>query len=394
LFRSRIWLLPFLMAFVLLIGYFAVLNLFPATAQSNLDREALQAIVDTIPGNHVTSVIYRVQKGDDVEYFSAGVGDVETGEPVSIDGHFRIGSVSKPFLAVAVLQLHARGLLDIDQTVQHYLPDLLPESYAPVTLRNLLQHTSGIPDYELALGFGDAEFIAQNVDYEWNSVEIVAEFVQQPQEFTPGEKMSYSNTGYLILSMVVEEVTGEHYSQAIRKGILEPLELENTVIPGLDKSMPEPFNHGYIALNREEGRVLFDISESSQSYAGAAGDMISTLDDLHVFFQALLDGQLLPESVMDDMLTPAKGLELSVPGSNNGQAIPGFSSGLGILTADFPGSPRLYWHNGWIPGYQTVAWMSRDGSVSMIGSAAITFEAGKGRAAAETLLGAMFAPAE
>ena len=373
---QRIWFLALLIALALPVGYSA----FAQPDNRLLDREALQEIVDSIPSDVITSVIYRVQSGDEVQYFSAGLGDIETGAEVALDAHFRIGSISKTFAAVAALQLHEQGLLDIDHTIQSYLPGVLPDSYAPITVRNLLQHTSGLPDYELALGFGDPEAIVRDRYYEWEPREIVAQMVQQPLAFVPGEQMVYNNTGYLLLGMVMETVTGAPYSEAIRSGILEPLALEDTFIPGTDPAIPAPFNHGYIALNQ----TLVDISHWSPSYAGSAGDMISTLDDLHTFFQALMDGQLLSPDLLDEMLTPPDGLQLMAGGT----------MGLGIAVLDLPGIQRLYAHNGWVPGYHTVAWTNRDGSLSVIGSATVTFPAGQEQPAADIILPAVFAPAE
>jgi D-alanyl-D-alanine carboxypeptidase len=372
MFHLAVWFLALMITFVLPVHVTSV--------ESTLDRDALQAVVDSIPGDAVTSVIYRVQSGDDVQYFSAGVSDIDTGDAVSLDAHFRIGSISKTFTAVAVLQLHEQGLLDIDHTVQSYLPGVLPDSYAPIAVRNLLQHTSGLPDYELALGFGDPDAIVRDRYQEWEPREIVAQMVQQPLAFTPGEQMVYNNTGYLLLGMVIEAVTGEPYSEAIRSGILEPLALEDTSIPGADPAIPAPFNHGYIALNQ----TLVDISHWSPSYAGSAGDMISTLDDLHTFFQALMDGQLLSANLLDEMLTPPDGLQLMAGGT----------MGLGIAVLDLPGIQRLYAHNGWGPGYHTVAWTHRDGSLSVIGSATVTFAAGQEQPAADIILPVVFAPAE
>lgn len=379
MFPLPLWFLALLITLVL-----PVYAIHIPSNSASLDREALQEIVNSIPGDAVTSAIYRVQNGDNVQYLSAGTGNIETGEAAAVDAHFRIGSISKTFTAVTVLQLHAQGLLDIEQSVQSYLPGVLPDTYAPITIRDLLQHTSGLPDYELALGFGDPEAIVRDRYYEWEPREIVARMVQQPLAFVPGERMVYNNTGYLLLGMVIEAVTGEPYKEAIRKGILEPLELANTFIPGSDPALPTPFNHGYIALNRYGVRTLVDISHWSPSYAGSAGDMISTLDDLHMFFQSLMDGQLLPQSLLDDMLTPPTGLEL----------IPGGSMGLGIAVVDLPGTSRLYAHNGWVPGYHTVAWTNRDGSLSVIGSATVTFPAGQEQPAADILLPAVFAPSD
>jgi D-alanyl-D-alanine carboxypeptidase len=360
-----------------------VLTLSPVAAQAEgdgLDPEALQAIVESIPGEYVTSVIYRVESGDDVQYLSAGVADVETEEPPSIEGHFRIGSITKTFTAVAVLQLVEQGLLELDDSVQSYLPGVLPESYPTITLRNLLQHTGGLADFELALGFGDPEIIVRDRYHTWQSADIVAEMVQQPLQFTPGEQMVYNNTGYLLLGMVIEAVTGESYAEAVREGILEPLGLENTFIPGAETAIPEPYAHGYIGLNDDGESTLVDISDWSPSYAGSAGDMISTLDDLNAFFDALMEGQLLSPPLLDEMLTPPEGLELS----------PGGSYGLGIAILSLPDAPRLYGHNGWVPGYHTVAWTTRDGSLSVVGSATVTFAAGQEQPAADILLPAVF----
>jgi D-alanyl-D-alanine carboxypeptidase len=228
----------------------------------------------------------------------AGVGDVHRGSPVPWDARFRIGSMTKVFTATAVLQLVAAGLIELDAPVRRYLPDRLPEGY-PGTVRQLLDHTSGLRGLEL-----------RHKDWDWFKDHRFDTFepgsqVRWEEEplFTPGTKQVYGNVGYIVAGLVIERVTGRPYADAIRRGILRPLGLRHTYLPGTHTAIPGPHAHGYELIDGE----YVDVTRANPSLQWAAAEMISTTGDLDRFLTVLLGGRLLPPRELQAMLTVPNG---------------------------------------------------------------------------------------
>jgi D-alanyl-D-alanine carboxypeptidase len=260
--------------------------------------------------------------------------------------HFRVASVTKPFVATVVLQLVAGGRLSLSDTVEHWLPGILPYGNQ-VTVRQLLNHTSGVPDYEPIVlptlyGSFQGRFRA------WTPQELVALVADQPPDFPPGTRSSYSNTGYVLAGMVVEAATGHTLGQELARRIFGPLGLRDTFFPVNAPGIPGPSSRGYsLPLGAEESPLL-DFTVLNPSLAWAAGALISDLGDLTRFFRALLGGRLLPPGLLAEMTTP-------VP---TGQ--PGFGRGLGLIVIDTPAG-RLLGHDGAIPGFFNIVLSTEDG---------------------------------
>ncbi len=165
-----------------------------------------------------------------------------------------------------------------------------------------------------------------------------------PPDFSPGKDWLYSNTGYVILGMLIEKITGNSYAEEIEKRIIEPLDLSNTFLPGNSPVIPGK-NHarGYVKM---EGTGEFkDITYYNPSLANAAGDMISNADDLNKFFSSLLGGKLLKERELKEMLTT-----VPIEGKGVGDAY-----GLGIYETKLPNGVSVWGHGGGIPGFATFA---------------------------------------
>lgn len=274
--------------------------------------------------------------------YTAGVADLSTKKPVKSDYRFRIGSVTKTFTATTVLQLVGGNRVQLDDSIEKWLPGLIQGNGYDgnqITIRQLLNHTSGIAEY---LKSKDADIMNSKKTY--TAEEIVKIGLSLPPDFSPGKGWSYSNTGYVILGMLIEKITGNSYAEEIEKRIIEPLDLSNTFLPGNSPVIPGK-NHARGYVKTEGTSELKDITYYNPSLANSAGDMISNADDLNKFFSSLLSGKLLKERELKEMLT-------TVP--VEGKAV-GDGYGLGIYETKLPNGVSVWGHGGGIPGFTTFA---------------------------------------
>ncbi|EFF88654.1 beta-lactamase [Streptomyces sp. e14] len=204
----------------------------------------LQRDADALRNDGVTGVSVRLETPHGVRTVRSGVGDLRTGQPVATDGYLRIGSTTKTFVAVVVLQLAGEGRLSLDDTVDAWLPGLVRghgNDGREVTLRQLLQHTSGLPDY-----IGDVVPELSAAGYRANrwttytSRQRVALAMRHRPSFAPGAGWAYSNTDYVLLGLVIKAVTGQSWEHEVRTRILRPLRLAHTLAPGNRPFLPRP----------------------------------------------------------------------------------------------------------------------------------------------------------
>ncbi|GIF12983.1 serine hydrolase domain-containing protein [Actinoplanes teichomyceticus] len=262
-----------------------------------LDPDALDAAIDPL-GDEVSGALVRVEGAAGRWHGRAGVAELGTARPVPWNGRFRIGSMTKTFTATAVLQLAAAGLVDVDAPLRRYLPDLLPEGY-PGTVRQALDHTHGLRGAQIPSK--DPEWFFQH-RYDTFAPGSQVRWTDTPL-FTPGERQQYSNAGYIVAGLVIERVTGRPYADAVRRGILRPLGLHATSLPGARFDIPGPHAHGYQRVT-DGGRVRYvDVTRLNPTLQWAAAEMISTTGDLDDFLVALFGGRLLPRRQLDVMLT-------------------------------------------------------------------------------------------
>ena len=303
-------------------------------------RFLLARVVDTgVPG-----AIGLAAQDDAVRVDAAGLADVTGGIPLTPDHRFRVGSITKTFLSTVVLQLFAEGRVRLDDSVAQHVPGVIRDG-ADVTLRALLNHTSGIPDYFFAAASGD-------LHRTWTPRELV----ELSSHAAPGERgrFAYSNTNYLVLGLAVEAVTGATVEQQLEHRIIRPLGLSST---GTD-AIAVPIARGYLAPSNpivpSTGSQLVDVSELGSTWAWPA--LVSSARDIARFLQRLLGGELLPAELLDQMLA---GVESDwVESDRYGLGIEEVSSLMGVSHSPL-GS---FWgHAGLGLGHTVVALASRDG---------------------------------
>jgi D-alanyl-D-alanine carboxypeptidase len=275
-----------------------------AALPSGPDAAALRAVIDAVrdPATaRATAALVRVG-GDGQWRGSAGVHDLRTGRPADPAGRFRAGSVTKVFTAATVLQLAAERRIDLDRTARSYLPELIPAAYEAVTVRQLLNHTSGIPapDFE---GDDVDDWYENRFDLH-DPRDMVRSATSKPREFPPGEQQHYLNIGYTIAGLLIERVTGDTYENQVARRILRPLALRDTSYPGSDPRIHGRHNHGYqVFSSADGGEELRDVSVWGATDAWAAGDLISTTADLERFTRALFGGRVVRGPLLEEMFT-------------------------------------------------------------------------------------------
>jgi D-alanyl-D-alanine carboxypeptidase len=264
--------------------------------KARIDPGELQGLLDRVVAAGAPGAAAWIRDGDGSQQAASGLADLRTGRPMRADLHFRAGSITKSLVATVVLQLVAEGRLSLDDTVQRRLPGILP--YADrITLRHLLNHTGGVPD--------DWATVAQTLygsrqgrPRAWTPRELVALVADRPPRFPAGTAWSYSNAGYILLGLVVEAATGHRLGQELARRVFTPLGLRDSMLPGNALGIPSPRSRGYSLPLGQHGQApsgpLLDVTVQNPSWAWAAGALLSSLDDLTRFFQALLGGRLLP----------------------------------------------------------------------------------------------------
>jgi D-alanyl-D-alanine carboxypeptidase len=311
-------------------------------------RVTLQAVLDDIAATVGSGVLAEVRSAGRVWRGAGGVAELGTSRPLPLAGRFRAGSITKSFVATVVLQLVGEGRIALDDPSGEWLPGLVPGGDR-ITIRHLLQHTSGIVDYGESERFrrlyGTTEAIVGMRHRTWSPPELLALIAGQPSLVEPGSSWAYSSTNYLLLGLVIERVTGNSYGTEIERRILRPLELRDTEMPGANPYITGPHLHGYL---RGGHQASVDITVFDHTFAGAAGEIVSSTTDLNEFYGALMTGRLLAPAQLTEMRTVRA-------------AGHGFAYGLGIATRQLPDGTTLWGHNGGTFGFETFSWTTGRG---------------------------------
>nr|WP_184735631.1 serine hydrolase domain-containing protein [Streptomyces netropsis] len=321
-----------------------------AAARPDTVQQRLNALVNS---DGLPAALAGVQDREGhTSNYTAGVGDLATGSKVPDDGQVRIGSNTKTFTAVVVLQLVGEGKIGLDVPVDTYLPGLVRGEGidgSRITVRHLLQQTSGLPNY--------SNYLGDDVRY-FEPRELVDIALRHKSRFDPGKKWEYSNTNYVLAGLIVEKVTGRPLAEEMDRRIIKRIGLRHTYFPAPgDATIREPHPKGY--YRESAGAPLHDITEIDPSWGWAAGQLISTNSDLNRFFTALLTGRLLPEAQLTQMRSATRPAEKTFG--------PGARYGLGLVSMPLPCGDGVYWgHGGSFPGYETRGGVTTDGRAANV----------------------------
>ncbi|MEV5754327.1 serine hydrolase domain-containing protein [Actinoallomurus sp. NPDC052308] len=302
--------------------------------------KGLRTAVDRLVADGQPGVIVMTRRGNKVAHLGAGVANQETGTPMDPRSQIRIASISKTFTATVLLQLVAEHRLSLDDTVDHWLPGVVRaggNDGRHITVRNLLQHTSGLNEYAL-----DPRIQTQP-ERVWKPQELVDIALEKKPLFEPGKGWSYANTNYILAGMIIEKVTGHRVESEIGRRIIRPLGLKHTSMPQ-GTGFSGPYVHGYYG---SYGDVSTLISPSS---GWTSGGMISTVDDVAKFHRALFTGRLLPRAQQRELTTTRAVIDDGTPENY----------GLGVYRVRLR-CGSAWGHDGGWPGYRTWAYTSKDG---------------------------------
>lgn len=324
--------LPLLLS--LLVGLSA--NLTPAGGQSRtrLAAEFDRLISPILKAGEPGGVVLVARKGRVIYRKAFGLANMELGVPMRQEMVFNVGSLTKQFTAVAVLQLAEQGKLSLGDEITKYLPDY-PTGGQKITVENLLTHTAGIP--------GSAPEAITSLQGRKDLVglqEIIATFKNRPLDFTPGTRWSYSNNGYILLGAVIEKVSGLSYPAYLEKNIFKPAGMTHTLF-GDDQLLVRNRAASYV-YSRAESRFLNAVNDKVET-AYSAGAIQSTAEDLLKWNQALESHKLITKASLEKART-----EFKLPGGR------GTHYGYGWFIGNIQGSP-LVEHGGNMGGFMSHA---------------------------------------
>ena len=320
-------------------------------------KRDLKATIQTLVDNgYPGALAAKTDKDGNTVGATAGKGNLSTGEAPPLDGEVRIGSNTKTFVAVVIMKMVEEGKVKLDEPIETYLPGLIKGQGVDgkkITVRQLLQHTSGLPEFSSEL----PDFFAIRNDYV-SPRDVLDRALARPAQFAPGAKFVYTNTNYIVLGLLAERVGKRPIAEQIETKIVKPLGLKHTYMPKEgEKAFRGKHPRGYHTRDNKPGK-LEDITDSDPSWAWAAGSMVSTPSELNKFMQSIFDGSLLNQASIAEM-------KKSVPMGDGGDVY-----GLGLIGHKL--SCGVAWgHGGAIPGYQTANAVGPDGAAAVIATTAM-----------------------
>ncbi|MFF4350134.1 serine hydrolase domain-containing protein [Streptomyces sp. NPDC001530] len=313
------------------------------------DDAGLRKVLRTALTQGAPGAMARIDDNGAVHLLSEGFADRATGRAISTSDRFRVGSVTKTFSAVVLLQLVDEGRLKLDRSVNSYLPGLLPDDR--ITVRHVLSHRSGLYDYTddmFAKTVPGFEAVRNKV---FSYRDLVKLSLKKPRTNAPGAAYAYSNTNFVVAGMLIEKLTGHPVATEYQNRIFTPLSLTNTFYIHPGTAIPGRHAHGYLTPD-EAGAALVDSTRQTVSWAQSAGAIISTTHDLDTFFSALLRGKLMSAAQLTQM-------QKWTPVNSTTQY------GLGLRRRDLSCGVSVYGHTGTVQGFYTYAFTSKDGKRSL-----------------------------
>jgi D-alanyl-D-alanine carboxypeptidase len=298
-------------------------------------------------------VIAIVQRGQHREVHAFGVRNLKSGLPMRTEDRMRLASTSKAFSGVVALSLVSKGALSLNDTIGKRLPSL-PEAWSKVTLRELLDHTSGLPDFTSDPGFLKA--LTANPTEAPRPRKLLSYVEDEPLNFKPGTQYKYSNSDNVTVGLMVEAATGDSYEQQLREQVYGPLGLKRTTLPA-GPNLKAPYIHGYD--NDPSQQPPEDLSEVLDSgWFWASGGMVSTPSDLNAFVRGYVGGNLF------DLKTRTRQRQVVEGGSSDPPGPGKNSAGLGIFRYETK-CGTVWGHTGNYPGYTQFLAASANGRHSV-----------------------------
>lgn len=324
----------------------------PATFNPQQEAQLLKTVLDALEKGGIPGAVVGIWAPDQGTWVEAfGQADLAEHKSMTVDHKFRIGSITKTATATIVLQLAGEGVIDLDHTIEKYdtTYDLKIPNAKEITIRQLLNHTSGLFSYTNDPALEAVSYA--NLLLYWTPQELIKYAVSHRDTAPPGKEHHYSNTGYALLGLIIEEETKHRLEEEMDRRIIKKLGLKHTSFPTLPNTT-EPHANGYMSnadllrlsfnLRGNKTAELVDVTAFNPSWAWAAGAMVSDVNDLRVYAKALGTGSLVGKKMQAEQLK----MMPVVPGSD-------MKYGLGL--AEYKG-----WlgHRGEVPGYDISVYYS------------------------------------
>ncbi|MFD9499164.1 serine hydrolase domain-containing protein [Streptomyces sp. NPDC060035] len=327
------------------------------TAPAAVGHQATRSAMDAAVTAGVPGITAHARDADGVWKSASGVGDLKTGAPRGKNDRFRVGSITNTFVATVLLQMEAEKRLGLDDAVEHHLPGLVRgngNDGREVTVRQLLNHTSGLFDYLADTEYGGTymegdAYLQHRYDTLTPEMRVNVALSHEPL-FKPGARHAFSSTNDVLAALIIEKIGGRPYEDEVRDRIIEPLGLKATSNPGDSVQLPRPSSRGYSKLFRSAPDRIDDVTEMNGSQGWGNSDIISSAADLNRFYRALMRGKLLPPRQLKAMKTTVDNPDF--PGSSYGLGIERFTMGCGTT---------LWYHDGGAVGWLTLAATTEDG---------------------------------
>ncbi|MFF4546929.1 serine hydrolase domain-containing protein [Streptomyces sp. NPDC001406] len=313
------------------------------------DTAGLRSVLRSAVAQGAPGAMARIDDNGAMYRATYGFADRSTRRAIGGDDRFRVGSVTKTFSAVVLLQLADEHRLTLDAPVNRYLPGLLPDDR--ITVRHVLSHRSGLYDYTndmFARSVSGFESVRNKV---FTYRQLVKLSLAKPRTNAPGAAYSYSNTNFVVAGMLIEKLTGHPVRTEYENRIFKPLRLKDTFYVHPDKKLPGRYTRGYLTPDTA-GAPLVDATEQTLSWAQSAGAIISSTRDLNTFYSALVRGRLTSSARLAEMerWTPVNSTT---------------AYGLGLRRRTLSCGISVYGHTGVVQGYYTYAFTTKDGRRSL-----------------------------
>lgn len=327
------------------------------TVPAAVHHQATQRAMDAAVKAGVPGITAQARDANGVWKSASGVSNLKTGESRGKNDRFRAGNITNTFVATVLLQMEAEKRLSLDDTVERRLPGLVTgngNDGRKITVRQLLNHTSGLFEYladkEYSETYMEGDGYLQHRYDTLTPEKRVRVALSHEPLFDPGARHSFSSTNDILAALIVEKIGGRSYEDEVRDRIIEPLGLKATSNPGNGIRLPRPSSRGYSKLYTSQPDRIDDVTEMNGSQGWGSSDIISSAGDLNRFYGALMRGKLLPPRQLKAMKTTVDNPDF-----------PGASYGLGIERFELSCGTTLWYHDGGMIGWLTLAATTEDG---------------------------------